>query len=268
VSDAGTGEVAGLAVQRRSADPGGAPRPPVVLVHGAMDRAAAFAKSARHLRGLEVVRYDRRGYGRSMDAGTAPTLDALVEDLLTVMAGTPSCVVGHSIGGTIALAAAARHPNLIVSVGAFEPPLPWKPWWPAGTAGEAARAVAEDGAEAAAEAFMRRMIGDRRWEELPDRTRAQRRLEGPALLADLASLRLPEPPFDADQLAVPVTVGHGSETDARHRRAVEELARTIAGADLVVIDGAPHGAHYSHATEFAAFVERAVSRAPLGDLTS
>ena len=33
------------------------------------------------------------------------------------------------------------------------------------------------------------MIGDERWEGLPERTREQRRAEGPALLAELRSIR-------------------------------------------------------------------------------
>jgi pimeloyl-ACP methyl ester carboxylesterase len=240
---------------------GGDRRPRVVLVHGAMDRGAAFAKSARHVRDLDVVRYDRRGYGRAVGQGTATSLDRLVEDLLDVIDGRPASVVGHSLGAVIALAAADRHPEAVVSVGGFEPPMPWEPWWPTGTAGSAARTAGTDSPAAAAEAFMRRMIGDERWDELPTRTRQQRRDEGPALLADLRSIRTDEVPFDAWAMKVPVVVGYGSDTDERHRRAVFELARTIPGAELVAIEGAGHGAHYSHGLAFARFVRRVVERA-------
>jgi pimeloyl-ACP methyl ester carboxylesterase len=239
---------------------GGDRRPRVVLVHGAMDRAAAFAKAARHLRDLDVVRYDRRGYGRAVGEGTATSLDHLVEDLMDVIDGHPAAVVGHSLGAVVALAAANRHPGTVVSVGAFEPPMPWEPWWPNRTAGSAARAASTDSPAAAAEAFMRRMIGDERWDALPARTRQQRRDEGPALLADLGAIRTDEVPFDARALKVPVVVGYGSDTDERHRRAVLELARTVPGAELVVIAGAGHGAHYSHGIDFAGFVRRVVER--------
>lgn len=248
----------GLSVQRRPADVAGAPL--VVLVHGAMDRAAGFANAARSLRDLEVVRYDRRGYGRSRAAGTATTLDQLVDDLFSVTDGRRAIVVGHSIGGTIALAAAAWRPQLVAAVGAFEPPMPWQPWWPSRTAGSAARAAAGESPEAAAEAFMRRMIGDRRWEELPERTREQRRSEGEALLADLGALRVPSAPFDPAAITVPAVVGRGSETDERHRRTVDELAVTIPGCERIEIEGAPHGAHHSHPIEYARFVRRVVER--------
>ena len=46
------------------AGPPGAP--PVVLVHGAMDRSAGMLRLSRRLDETHrVLRYDRRGYGRS-----------------------------------------------------------------------------------------------------------------------------------------------------------------------------------------------------------
>lgn len=253
----------GLSIHRRArTGPPSPPVPPVVLVHGAMDRATAFASTARHLRDLDIVRYDRRGYGRSLGAGVACTLDELVDDLLAVIDGTVSCVAGHSIGGTIALAAGARCPELVVSVGAFEPPVPWEPWWPRRSP-DTTPGEQNPSPDAAAESFMRRMIGDRRWDELPERTREQRRREGPALLADFASLQVDTPPFDAANLEPPVTLGYGSQTDAWHVRAVEELHRSLGGSEVTIIEGAPHGAHYTHPARFAAFVRGVVERAPL-----
>jgi pimeloyl-ACP methyl ester carboxylesterase len=249
--------LAGLAVYRRPHASGQR----VVLVHGAMDRAAAFARACRHLRDLDVVRYDRRGYARSLGAGIAATIGELVDDLLAVIGDVPAVVVGHSLGGVVAMAAAGQRPELVRSVGAFEPPMPWVAWWPAQTAGDAARRAAGESPAAAAEAFMRRMIGDRRWLALPEATRAQRRAEGPALIADLAALRLADAPFDGAGLEPPLVLGRGEQTDERHRRAVTELAAAVPDAEVTVISGAPHGAHYSHGEEFAGFVRRAVARA-------
>jgi pimeloyl-ACP methyl ester carboxylesterase len=227
-----------------------------------MDRGAAFRKAARHLRDLDVVLYDRRGYARSLDAGTAATVDALVGDLVTVIDGKPTPVVGHSLGGLVALAAAARHPDLVTAVGAFEAPMGWQPWWPASSAGGAARAVATaEGPDAAAERFMRRLIGEERWEGLPSGTRAQRRAEGPALLADLDAMR-DGPPFDPRQVHAPAVVGHGTETSDRHRRASVEMAAALPGAELWTIEGAGHHAPDTHPAEFARFVRRTVDRAP------
>jgi len=233
-----------------------------VLVHGSMDRAAAFRKATRHLRDLAVVLYDRRGYARSLDAGPASSVDAPVDDLVTVIGTEPTPVLGHSLGGLIALAAAARRPDLVTAVGAFEAPMGWRPWWPASSAGGAARDIAAtEGPDAAAERFMRRLVGDQRWEALPAGTRAQRRAEGPALLADLAAMR-DGAPFDPARVTVPAVVGYGSATTDRHRRAAVEMAAELPDAELCTIDGAAHNAHDTHSEAFAEVVRRTVGRAP------
>jgi pimeloyl-ACP methyl ester carboxylesterase len=244
--------VDGLAVYDRPGPPGSAR---VVLVHGSMDRAASFLKVTRRLPELDVVRYDRRGYGRSLGAGTASSIAEHVDDLLAVAGGRPFTVVGHSLGGVIGLAAAQRRPDLVCSVGAFESPMSWLPSWPSRSAG--GRALqAEDPAESA-ERFMRGILGDGVWERLPERTRRARRAEGPALVAELASLRA-EAPYEPGRLAVPVLAGYGTESKPYHQQASRQLAAEAPLAELMVIEGSGHGAHTSHPDDFAAFVRRAV----------
>jgi pimeloyl-ACP methyl ester carboxylesterase len=231
----------------------------VVLVHGSLDRGAAFARvvAAEPLAGLHTVRYDRRGYGRSVDVGPPAGLDEHVDDLLDVVDGRPAVVAGHSYGGLVALVAAVRAPDVVRAVAAFEPPQPWAPWWPGSSAGSAAAAAA--GPADAAEAFLRRMVGDERWEALPERTRAARRREGTALAAELRSVRTaPTPPLDPGDLTVPVVVGRGSRSSEHLRRSAGELAASVPGAVLVEVDGADHGAHLTHPVEVAAWVRRAV----------
>jgi pimeloyl-ACP methyl ester carboxylesterase len=230
----------------------------VVLVHGSMDRAASFAKVARRLGDLEVVPYDRRGYGRN--PGLARTLDDHVDDLLAHLDqgdGRPSAVVGHSLGGVLAVMAAVRRPDLVSSVGAFESPMSWRPDWPSRSAGGNALRQAEP-AEAA-EQFMRGILGDRVWERLPTRTRDDRRAEGEALVAELAALRA-APPYDPTQVTVPVVAGHGTESKPYHQEAARQLAAQVPDGELIVIEGSGHGAHTSHPDQFEAFVRRVVQR--------
>jgi pimeloyl-ACP methyl ester carboxylesterase len=137
----------------------------------------------------------------------------------------------------------------------------WRPWWPSTSAGGSARTAARRGGPAAAaEAFMRRIVGDERWERLPASTREPRREEGDALLADLAAMRGDEP-FRCDQITVPVVVGFGTETNERHRRAAEELAAEAQRAELIAVPGAAHNAHDSHPEAFAGFVRAVVAQA-------
>ncbi|MDQ3384909.1 MAG: alpha/beta hydrolase, partial [Actinomycetota bacterium] len=173
-------------------------------------------------------------------------------------------VVGHSYGGVVALAAAARRPDVVVGVGAFEAPLSWLPWWPSGTAGGAAVARSEEGDRDpgdAADAFLCRVLGEERWTGLPAATRRERRLEGPALVAELASLRAGVAPFDFDAMPVPVLAGHGTRSDPHHRRAAEHLAERTGGVPFV-IEGAQHGAHLSHPEAFAAFAQAVADLVP------
>lgn len=233
----------------------------VVLIHGSMDRSSAFARVQRHLADLHVVRYDRRGYGRSTALGPATTFAQQVDDLAGVLDGRPAVLVGHSSGGVLALSLAQRSPELVRAVVAYESPMAWAPWWPALSAGGLALAEATD-PQAAAEGFMRRMIGDERWERLPSRTRAARRAEGPALLADLHQIRdKANPPYDPAQLTVPVIAAHGSSSSSHHQQTARALAADAPGAELEVVQGARHGVHLTHPGELARLARRALERA-------
>jgi pimeloyl-ACP methyl ester carboxylesterase len=243
--------------------------PLVVLVHGAMDRAGSMLRVRRALEGeCRVVRYDRRGYARSLELGPATSLDQQVDDLAAVVGSDGAAVVGHSLGGVICLALAERSPGQVVAVVAYEAPMMWEPWWPAGTAGATALASGSrrDGCDGdpgdAAEAFMRRMLGDARWSRLPAPVRAERRAEGPTLLAELRTVHHPAPaPYRPERLTVPVVAAFGSETQPQHRRAAEELARRAPRGVLARIDGAGHGAHLTHPHAFAGLVRRSLSLA-------
>lgn len=229
-----------------------------VLVHGSLDRSASFARVVRHLEDLRVVRYDRRGYGRSLHVGPAASFAQQVDDLAAVVAETPSVIVGHSFGGVIALAFAQRHPEVTLAVVAYEAPMSWLPWWPSTTAGGAAAAADGDPGDAA-ERFMRRMIGDERWERLPMSTREQRRAEGPALLAELRSIReAKDPPYDPSRVRVPVIAAHGTASIDHHRQTAVRLAKLVPVGELVVVEGAGHGVHLTHPSALAELARRAL----------
>ncbi|MCU1498703.1 MAG: alpha/beta hydrolase fold protein [Acidimicrobiales bacterium] len=244
----------GLHVVRQHGD---GSRPPVVIVHGGMDRASSFGRVVRNLPDLATVRYDRRGYGKSIAAGTT-TLDGHVADLLAVVGEEPSVVFGHSLGGVIALVAAARRPERILSVLAYEAPTPWASWWPARHR-DAGLSLADPADEA--ERFMRRMVGDRIWERLPARTRADRRAEGGALRADLASLDLEAPPFDLATFPVPLVSAAGSRSSWWHQQASKELGGAVPRGTIVSVDGADHGIHLSRPGRAADLVALARSLA-------
>ncbi len=237
----------------------------VVLVHGTMDRSTSFGRVVRQLDDLHMVRYDRRGYGRSVELGPPESFSQQVDDLLDVIGdeATP-IVVGHSYGGTIALGAAARSPGRLAGVVVYECPLPWMPWWPARSAGAQAVAEASDPAEAA-EAFMRRMLGDERWARLPPSTRRARRAEGPTLVAEMRQLRSPSPtPFELSDITCPVLAANGSIGAAHHRRSARAVADGVVDGRHVEVEGASHGIHLTHPAEFVGLIRSMVHRTEAG----
>ena len=100
---------------------------PLLLVHGAAEdvgmlapQAAAFAA-----RGRRVIWYDRRGTGSGSragwpDGGVAGHADDAA-DLLRALDAAPATVLGFSSGGVVAMALAARHPDVVTEVIAWEP---------------------------------------------------------------------------------------------------------------------------------------------------
>jgi pimeloyl-ACP methyl ester carboxylesterase len=231
--------------------------PLAVLVHGTMDRSGGMLRLSRRLDNqFHVLRYDRRGYGRSRDVGGKGTVEQHVSDLVGVLqAHVPGRVVdlafGHSFGGNVVLGAAESHPELIRQAAIYETPLSWLDWWPGGTAGGAAIG-ATDPAEAA-ETFMRRLIGDERWERLPAGTRADRRAEGAAMVDEITDLRRGAP-WAAGSVAIPLLAMGGEFGRPHHQRAMRWLSEQIPTANYVRLEGAGHGAPNTHPAELAMLV--------------
>jgi pimeloyl-ACP methyl ester carboxylesterase len=106
------------------------------------------------------------------------------------------------------------------------------------------------GVESAAERFMIGLIGYRRWEALPERTKQARRQEGLALTSELRELRL-QAPWNPDNIHAKVLCGCGSEGRQHHQEGAKWLSEHLPNAELVTINGAGHSAPTTHPREFA-----------------
>jgi pimeloyl-ACP methyl ester carboxylesterase len=216
----------------------------VLLVHGAVERARGFDEVVAHLGDVDVVTYDRRGHGERWREGTA-SLTEDADELVARLDERPSTVVGHSLGGLVALLASLRRPDLVDSVGLYETAVPWGEWWSdderTAMLAEVDRNVAA--ARDAASAGSHAEIADRQvvaWD-------ACRRQVLDALAA----------PFDWQAAVRSVTTGRGERSDGYSARDAGIVARRY-GREPRVVAGAGHRAHRTHPDGFAAFVHGCV----------
>ncbi len=93
---------------------------PVVLVHGYTLSIAVWTLQLERwpgaVGGLQVIAYDQRGHGASDVGADGLTVDALVDDLVAVLERLDlhdAVLVGHSLGGMVVQALAARRPEVV-----------------------------------------------------------------------------------------------------------------------------------------------------------
>ena len=101
--------------------------PPILLIHGGAEDATMLTPQAEALaaRGWQAIWYDRRGTGASTredwpGSGADQHADDAAE-LLRELGAAPATILGFSSGGVVALALAARRPEVATEVIAWEP---------------------------------------------------------------------------------------------------------------------------------------------------
>ncbi|HUY17098.1 MAG TPA: alpha/beta hydrolase [Acidimicrobiales bacterium] len=243
--------VQGLAVAERRVE---GSKGCVIFVHGALDRGGSFARLVRRLENFDAVVYDRRGYQGSRDLGPAG-LAVHVDDLSKLIdreaERQPVILLGHSFGGLVTFGAALREPSNVQLVVNFESPLPWI------LRRESSRPALTDDARYEAERFFRRVVSTKAWDRLSEHQRESRRLDGPALLRDLATVQRTKAPFDLSTLRVPATYAYGDGVLADYYRALAaELVKVNPSIETEVLEHANHDAHLKNPDQLAAIVQR------------
>lgn len=219
----------------------------VILVHGACDTGQGFHLVADLLVDLEPLSYDRRGHGAAIDRlDDATEIADHAADLLSLIGAEPAVVVGHSIGGAVALTAAAQAPDRIRAVGLYETAMPWSPWW-------------ED-SERSAMLDTIRANAARAIERHPEGDPARRSTIAAWRACELDVRSLFRGPFDWDAISVPLVAGVGTNGSVYSGRDTRRLADHLS-APLIVIEGADHTAHRTAPEGFADLVRHTVRAA-------
>jgi pimeloyl-ACP methyl ester carboxylesterase len=257
VAVAETGDPAGRAVALAHAAPGSR----------LLDPDPAATRAA----GVRLISVDRPGYGGSTPVadGVAPTIPSHADDIAAALAAlgvSDVAAVGWSAGGRVALALAARHPDLVRAAAVVATPAPQEavPWIPAehlalldqlqADPGQATAALAEVFAEMAAmpPAAAVSLVGGGSADEVAlaaDPAR-QARLEAMlaeamtqgavGMAADIVSYTVVPWGFDLAAVGAPTTAFYGAEDESVPPAHGEWYAGQVPGAGLRVVPAIGH----------------------------
>lgn len=251
---------------------------PVVLIHGWPLSGASWSEQVPALKdaGYRVVTYDRRGFGDS-DPGDSYDYDALSDDLANVITDldlTDATIVGFSMGGGEVARYLAKHGDerihSAVFAGAVPPYLPKTDDNPDGPLDDATAQAFHDGITSDRDAFFDQFTKDffTAGDEL--KVTEEQRQEALALCkksdkeaAEGCMQAFASTDFrdDLPKIKVPTLVIHGdSDGIVPFEGSGKRTHEAVAGSELVLVEGAPHGFNVSHASEFnrslLAFLEK------------
>jgi pimeloyl-ACP methyl ester carboxylesterase len=146
---------------------------PIVFVHGWCCDHGSFAPQAAHFSARHrVVSVDQRGFGASDKPEQEYTIEGFADDLAWLCGEiglVKPALVGHSMGGAVALATAARHPGLARAIALCDPAVLF-PAFVRSNFGAFVAALGEPGYREVARAF----IDGRLFSERDDKTRRAR----------------------------------------------------------------------------------------------
>jgi pimeloyl-ACP methyl ester carboxylesterase len=223
--------------------------PAVVFLHAfplaqSMWDAAATALADRH----RVVRFDARGFGGTPPDDEPLTMERIADDaaaLLGLLGIEKAVVAGCSMGGYAAFAFVRRHPDRLAGLVLQDTRAGADTEEARGNRTALAARVLEEGAGAAAEAFLPKLVGETTKRENADLVRRLRERilatspKGIAQALHGLAARADSRPT-LDQIRVPTLVVVGEEDVLTPPEEAEAMAAGIAGSRVEVIPRAGH----------------------------
>jgi 3-oxoadipate enol-lactonase len=242
---------------------------PLLLLHGFTGSRLDWADVVDDLaRDRLVVAYDQRGHGDSTNFGdvSAYTFERLAADLDAVVADrglAPIDLLGHSMGGIIAMRYAIDHPDTLRSLVLMDTAGAPAGGIPRAWVDGVLQNARENGMSAVAEMMVRFLDAQDPPARQAVKERVRRKLSNmdqEAFAGFSSALSTYESMLDElSSLSMPVTVLVG-ENDTGLREGADVLAKTIPGAELVVIPDAGHSPQEDNAAAWLAAVRDHLER--------
>ena len=211
-------------------------RPALLFVHGAGGDHTIWGEQLRELaQNFSVAALDLNGHGRS-PAREGDGLQTYTEDVLAALEALtmPTVVVGHSMGGAIALTVALQRPKNLVGLGLV------------GTGAKLKvhpqiLELCQTDFEKAVELVVQWAFADQSSSELREKARLQMRRNGAqALFRDFSSCNTFDVMARLSEIAVPTMILCGRDDKLTPIKYSEYLQQNIPNAHLKIIDGAGH----------------------------
>jgi pimeloyl-ACP methyl ester carboxylesterase len=202
--------------------------PPVILLHGGLGHSGnwGYQVSAFVDQGRRVVVIDSRGHGRSTRDERPYSYDLMAADVLAVMDALSlkrPALVGWSDGATISLLLALREPARVAGVFFFACNMDPSGVRPFEATSALKRCFARHGLDYAALSTT-----PKGFEGFVDAVSLMMNTQHKTSAAELAAIR------------VPVVVAQSASDEFIKLEHAEYLARTIPGAELLVLEGVTH----------------------------
>jgi pimeloyl-ACP methyl ester carboxylesterase len=234
----------------------------LLLIHGSAADHTTWTIQQRapslHER-FALIAYDRRGTGGStaLDPDGTASVEVHADDAAALVGdGPPVVAIGSSFGGVVALDLARRYPDRVRGLVLCEPPMAASdavPAVPEGFLQTFDALVAEKGGEAAAEYFLRAVLGDAAFDLMPRMFRARSTALWRAIRADSRALGAYRPRYaELGAVTVPTLLFGGERSAPYFRPTLEALRAALPAATLEILPGAGHMMHAEAARTFNA----------------
>lgn len=213
---------------------------PVILLHGGLGHGGNWGYQVPAVvgSGYRAVVIDSRGHGRSTRDGRPFSYELMASDVLAVMDALHlerAELVGWSDGACIALVLAGQTPARVAGVFFFAcnmDPSGVKPFEATPTLNRCFSRHKKDYAQLSAT--------PEHFKEFVDDVSLMQRTQPDYSVEDLA------------KISVPVAIVHAEHDEFIRREHAEHLARSIAGAELILLDGVSHFAPLQRPAQFNA----------------